>query len=169
MTADRSKLREDILHATGTDYSDDELEFHIQTHSVEVNKGTWLDFLLNNVNLAGKRIYNMRWSLVEAPDNHSFVTNDVGIVKFAGSFERPVSFVLGFAAARTHWLVPLGSKWALALEPSDRASFGDPIQARAHWLKAINRQLVLDADRFVYSEAYHDFVPKCWASNPTAT
>lgn len=168
MTADRKQLRDDIRRATGTDYTDEELAFHIQTHSVEVNKGVWLDFLLRNVNVAGKRIYRMSWRMVKAPDNYTFLTNDVGIVKFAGSFEHPVPFVLGFAAARSHWLVPLSRSWALALEPSGKPANEELVEARPAWIKAINRQLVTDADRFVYSARFHPFVLKWWGSTRPA-
>jgi hypothetical protein len=151
LASDLSRLRSEILETTGTEYSDEELQLYLETYTPQVTKPSWLDFMGGNLNRAGERIYYMGWRVVVAPPKFEFLTNDVGIVKFFGTFSQPVSYVLGWAAGRDHWLVPLSAQIALALAPADR---GPPRQGKPEWIQRVNRQIVKDAWRFVYSHAY---------------
>lgn len=168
MTRDRSKVRQEILNATGVGYSYEELEHLIGSHNVEVNTGFWLDFLTRNANVAGKRLFDMEWRLVDAPEPYTYLTNDVGIAKFRGSVGNPVPFAIGFDKGITHWVVPLSPHAALVLSPRTGNRLADPVEARATWAKALNRRLVLDAHRFVYSRWFAPYVEKWWRTAPPA-
>lgn len=157
MTLDRGRVKREITERYGVEYSDEELEELIATHHVNVEKDVWLEFMQRNVNIAGKRIFRMGWRMVKAPPNYAYVTNDVGAVKFAGSFDVPRSYKLAFAAERSHWLIPLSSKWAIALDPGET---GEPVEARPAWIKTVNKQIAADAYRFVYCQRKSPFVAK---------
>lgn len=148
LARDLPRLRKSILDATGVDYSERELRDAHGSYSVEVTKGVWLDFIRDNLNRAAERLHHGVWHVVRAPANHEFLTNDIGILKFSGSFQRPVKYALGFFASRDRWLVPLDPKAALAIGPGDDTT---KIRADAAWMDATNDQIVTDAARFVYS------------------
>lgn len=148
LTRDLPHLRKSILDDTGVNCSESDLRDAHGSYSVEVTKGVWLDFIRDNLNRAAERLHHSVWHVVRAPANYEFLTNDIGIVKFSGSFKRPVNYALGFFAARDRWLVPLDQKTALAIGPGNDTT---QIRADPAWMDATNDQIITDAARFVYS------------------
>jgi len=146
LTEDLPSLRQSIRRATGTRYTLARLRELADDHSLECNKGVWLEFILRNVTRVGEILRGKNWYLVRAPSPYEFLTSDLGIVKFAKSFRRPVGYSFGFSAGRQRWLMPLDPKTSLAIGPTS-----DSVAVTPAWLQAVNDQIVADAARFVYS------------------
>jgi hypothetical protein len=158
-TADLSRLRTEIGESTGTWYSPEELVEHVEGHAVEVTNGAWLDFIHDSVNPGAERVFHMRWQVVDAPRGCDFITNDLGIAKFFTGFDTPCSWRIGFSVGATHWFVPLSTKKGLAISPreDERAIASNPT-----WCRSVNKRLVLDAHRFVFSQQRQAFVEALW-------
>jgi hypothetical protein len=146
--ADPSELRAAILRDSGEDIPAEALAVHLADTSVIVNNVAWFDFIVAQIDVAARRLFEMGWSLLHAPAGTAFLTNDVGIIKCLGRIDRPCPFVLGFAAGRTHWVFPLSAEVAFAILPTPGGVHGE---ASAAWVSAINAQTIADAQRFVYS------------------
>jgi hypothetical protein len=151
LAADLPSLRASILAHTGVDCDEEQLRFILANHEIYVPKSEWLDFITRNLNRAAARLYHLPWRLVPAPLGREFFTNDIGIIKFGRSFAKPVSFEMGFTGGRDRWLFPLTSHFALAMGESSPSR---TIEAAAAWIDTVNRQVVHDARRFVYSRTY---------------
>jgi hypothetical protein len=160
--ADPASLQAAILLDSGEHLSTDELATFLSDRSAQVNNVAWFDFMVNHVEMAAERLFNMGWSLLYAPPGREFLTNDIGIIKCIGRIDRPVRFMLGFAGGRSHWVFPISPDVAFALLPSPGGVKG---QASAIWVDAINRQAAEDAQRFVYSRSS---IANPWAGSSEA-
>jgi hypothetical protein len=114
--------------------------------------------------MAAERLFNMGWSLFSISSEREFVTNDIGIVKCLGRFDRPFRYGLGFVGGRSHWVFPLTPHRAFLFQPSLE---GLRAEASDSWITAINAQLAADAQRFVYSRSYNAELAS--AARPPAT
>jgi hypothetical protein len=98
--------------------------------------------------------------LLRIPPGHELLLNDVGIVKFRGSFAtEPVPFTLGWSGDCHHWLMPLSPHVALTIAPDNKYWLGT---GSPGWVEAVNRRLVLDAHRYVYSRGFESAVQQWW-------
>jgi hypothetical protein len=131
----------------------------VAQHDPVAEKPVWLEFFMNTVNEGEKRLSSGMWQVIDAPLGLEFVTSDVGIVKFVGGFNQPCTWRLGFSFGVSHWVIPIGAARALAIRPSyDQREF----RPTRSIIKAINKRMVLDANRFVFSKQFHAFVEKWW-------
>jgi hypothetical protein len=161
-TGDLSRVQGDILQSEKVLYTLPELRELVAEHHPEVEKPDWLDYIQGSVAVATGRIIHMRWQMVDAPEGLPFFTNDLGIVKFAGNVERPCPWRMGFSSSVSHWFVPLSPTRALALIPTtDERDF----KITKRFVRAVNKRLVLDASRFVFSTDQHDFIQKWWTNS----
>lgn len=164
--SDLPRLQREIYESQTTTYTIEELREFVAEHHPEADKLAWLEFIQNSVADAAGRIMQMRWEVVDAPAGLEFVTSDLGVVKFFEGFDRPCTWRMGFSLGVSHWFVPLSSHRGVALIPSTDPR---PLKATRSFVKAVNRRLVLDAWRFVFSTKYHKFVPKWWAEPDSFT
>ena len=148
LTADHEAIRQDILRDQGIDISVEDIATLVDMYTVDVNKGVWLEFIERNTNKLGRRIYHMAWTRMLAPPPFAFLTNDIGVAKGYGDPPVLAPYAPGFAAGRTHWIVPLSTDVALLLNPSGHDHDGHITPEVA---SAINNRLIKDAKRFVYS------------------
>lgn len=115
----------------------------------EAAKPAWLRFLVERKSLAQGHVLQKRWQVIDMRMGSTFMTSDIAIAKFAGSFEFPASHEMGSYLGRDHWLMPLSPTRALALAPPLSPSFAP---ATAEFVRTVNRQLLLDTRRFAYSQ-----------------
>jgi len=163
-TRDPEELRRSIYRDSGTLYTIDELLHHIATHEVVAAKGFWLEYMADTIHMGGKRIFGMRWHVVDAPPGSTFVTGDLGIAKFFLGVEQPCTWRMGFHLGATHWVMPLSPARALVLVPTDDPR-SLPIPS-AEWVQLVNERLIRDAWRFVYCQTPTPIVPELWKDDP---
>lgn len=113
-------------------------------------KGGWLNFIQATVGLARINVKSRRWRLLDAPKGLEFVTNDLGVVKSLVGWHEPANWEPGTLLGRSFWLVPLSPRRALAIEPTEAS---DTPRATPEVVRAINRQMLLDARRYVFSRS----------------
>lgn len=121
---------------------------HAERIITEQAKPSWLDFIQSTRAIARVNVKDRRWSTVPAVGNDRFATNDLGMVKSLLGPDAPVAWEPGTARARAHWLVPLSPQLALAITPKNCPV--DPTPSSG-LVTMTNRQLFLDARRYVYS------------------
>ena len=160
-TKDIPRLQENIQQTQGTRISIAELSKLVGQHYPEAQKPDWLNFLEESLSDSTGRIIQMRWQMVDAPSTLPFLTSDLGIVKFIGGFNHPCPWRIGFSRNVTHWFVPLSNTRGLAISPPDDLCL---IKVTSRLVKEVNKRLVHDAYRFVYSTDPHDFILKWWAN-----
>lgn len=105
------------------------------------------------------------WTVVRIPDGHELLLNDLGIVKFHGSWARPAPFTLGWSGDCHHWLVPLSPSRALAIAPDNTLGW---FQALPAWVAIVNQRVARDAQRYVYSRRFESSVQEWWDRTKTA-
>lgn len=157
--ADPESLRQAILRDSAEDIPIEHLSSHLEEYDIVVNNVAWFQFITAQLEVAAKRLFVMRWSLLTAPSTTAFITNDVGVVKCVGRADRFASFVPGFAAGRTIWVFPLSPAVAFLIAPIDGGVKGE---ASAAWVNSVNKQTALDTHRFLYSQSD---IPNAWASD----
>lgn len=118
-------------------------------------KAGWLTFMQDQIHMARLNVKDRCWTALDAPAGHEFMTSDIGIVKALATLETSNSWELGtFRGLRLQWLIPLSPLRAISV--TDKA-IAPPQPLSASAMRAVNRQLVLDAREFVYARAAVDF------------
>lgn len=147
------------LEAAGIPFTDEDLDAAMEDLGrPTVDKSDWLD-LISDLDRATAAVLSLGWILVRAPGGYEFLTNDVGLVKFAGGLQSPAPPTPGFNSGGTHWVVPLSPKRALAIAPGASRV----VTSTSKMVKDTNRAIVETADRFVYSRLRSEFVEKWWS------
>lgn len=157
-TDDVRRVRREIWRDQGAWVRLDEIQQYVHTTEVIVPKTAWLNYLGETVNKAGRRIFEMKWHVFEAPGSYDFVTNDVGIVKGRNGFHDLRSYHMGVTAF-PFWVVPLSPRVALGLAPPYVTGSFRPSNS---WVGTVNKRLAHDAHRQVYSRSDAPFVARLW-------
>lgn len=150
-----SSLKSD-LEASGDSFSDEDIAQAIEEYDKSVGGKAWLGFI-QETRLAAEAVAARGWILVRAESRH-FLTNDVGLVKFAGDVKKPAAPTPGFNDGGTHWVVPLSPTRALAIGSRDSGV----VTSSSAKVTATNRAVVGTAERFVYSRFRSSFVERWW-------
>jgi hypothetical protein len=120
-----------------------------QTPKLEsMGKQAWLNYIKSRVKYLRLLVRGLEVTATTAPNGSSFLTSDIGIVKFVRSFDSPAPHTIGLAFERDHWVMPLSPRRALLIHPASTP----PIElASEEFVESINRRLILDAVAQVYS------------------
>ncbi|MBK8059509.1 MAG: DUF4238 domain-containing protein [Gemmatimonadetes bacterium] len=146
----------ETLIALGDEPTEADVSELAAAYRADVTNAAWLGFIAEHFNAWARRVNSMHWTLVAAPPNYEWITNDVGIVKFRSSWDNAVPFAPGWATG-DRWLFPLSPRYAMALGVQAAGMRGE---ARPRWLKAVNRRQVEDAVQTVYARRRFTFIER---------
>jgi hypothetical protein len=158
-TAYLEQLRLGMKEETGVEATTEEIRCYVDALDIKLTNAVWLDFIRDNVNVAGERLFRQSWSVLESPPIEPFLTNDLGITKFLSTFERPMPYTPGWGGGCDLWAMPLSSRSVLLLHPGVVGEMG---QATPTFAAALNAQAVRDAVRFVYAASVTPSVLPIW-------
>jgi hypothetical protein len=155
--ADPPRIQADIWERTGQEIPVELIEAYVHEGKVIINKPFWLDFIGNHVDGAARRIYDKGWWRIDAPEGVDFITSDIGIVKFRNRFfEDPVEVRIGWWNSGYHWVMPVSPNIALGIGPDLPHAV---VTAERQWVEQVNRLIVDQARRFVYSREFKEWIP----------
>lgn len=155
--ADPEKLRRVIWEQSGRQLTDEAIEYARSTYRPLVAKPFWFHFMMRQIGPGARRLFAYRWLVVQAPPALEYLTSDIGIVKHIGDFTNPVEHTIGWWNQAPGWVMPLSPTKALALSPDGECEQGTA-EATPAFLEQLNRTMVAQAHRFVYSRGRHPFV-----------
>lgn len=125
------------------------------------NKNAWLNMMMQRaVRVTLEIIGKVKFFRAHAPRSLEWITNDIGLVKFSGSFTHPIPYISGVHTLV--WLMPINQRDALAMAP--KSATLTPI-LRPNDVRNINRRIASDAVRHVYAHSEADWVRK-WLKRP---
>ncbi|HSY84796.1 MAG TPA: DUF4238 domain-containing protein [Gemmatimonadaceae bacterium] len=145
---DLSGTRARIVTEGGPDFTEEELEYYLDTSEAEVTNNAFIAFIDRYLNTGAARLYAKSWLVLQAPIGARFLTSDLGIVKFRNGWHDPVPHTVAWIAKAEGWIMPLTPHFALVMAPG-----GDVgrTTARPRFVELVNRVLADQAEAFVFA------------------
>jgi hypothetical protein len=159
MWKDRERVKREIFDEAGLLLSDELYDKIAESVRYEIQKPHWLETMQRQVNTGAERLFGLEWIKLAAPDGLEFLTSDVGVVKFWEGFARPAPHTIGWWNQADHWVMPLSPKYAIAFGRA-HPRYRNTADARPGLVKRLNRLLVDQARRWVYTRRQEPFVPR---------
>jgi hypothetical protein len=153
----RERLRESLGEEVDN-YSDEEIRNGIRLFKAAVRKEYWLMFLIENLEKVALRLAAEGWRALHVQDCH-LITSDLGILKHRGDFSKAAPHMPGWWNQAPGWIIPLTPLLAVMLAPGLLP--GDSI-ALPDFTERVNRDLAMQADRFVFSDRAEPSVLELW-------
>ena len=149
-------LKADAKQAMGATSSEEEIAA-VDNLTVSVNDEAWLDVIAKGVAKHTETVFNMVWSVVEAPPHFEWISNDHGLVRLGNIELEPLPLAKNVKHGSPSVFLPVSDRFGIAMMRDDRS-----ISQRnfSQWARKVNRMLVYDAQRFVYSKSFQPFVLK---------